>query len=55
MGGTGKTVMKCLLMWLEDEDDDKNKDKATFEPEDWTMVGTDIDTTPQQARRGFIM
>ncbi|CAM9846570.1 unnamed protein product [Ascophyllum nodosum] len=48
MGGTGKTVMKCLLMWLEDEDDDKNKDKATFEPEDWTMVGTDIDTTPQQ-------
>lgn len=44
-------VTNSLLMWLEDEDDDKNGNKATFEPDDWTLAGTDTNTTPQQARQ----
>lgn len=50
MGASGKGVLDSLLTWLEDEDDDKNGDDATFEPDDWTTVGTNVATTPQQAR-----
>eukprot|EP00904_Undaria_pinnatifida_P008191 jgi/Undpi1/4501/HiC_scaffold_17.g07855.m1 len=48
MGGGGKTVTNSLLLWLEDEDEDKNKDEATFDPDEWTTVGTKVSTTPQQ-------
>lgn len=48
MGGSGKGVTESLLMWLEDEDEDKNGDNATFEPDDWTRVGTNRAATPQQ-------
>lgn len=48
MGGSGKSVTDSLLLWLEDEDEDKNGDDATFEPDDWTAVGTNVGTTPQQ-------
>ncbi|CAM9424014.1 unnamed protein product, partial [Scytosiphon promiscuus] len=48
MGGGGKSVLDTLMLWLEDEDDDKNGDHATFEPDDWTTVGTNVTTTPQQ-------
>lgn len=48
MGGIGKGVTDTLLTWLEDEDDMKNGDSATFEPDDWSEVGTDRATTPQQ-------
>ena len=48
MAGNGKGVTKSLLLWLEDEDDDKNGDNATFEPNDWTRFGTNTATTPQQ-------
>ena len=50
MGGGGKTVTNSLLLWLEDEDEDKNKDNATFDPDEWTTVGTKVSTTPQQVR-----
>lgn len=50
MAGTGRTVTSALKLWLEDEDEDKNGDTATFEPDDWTIVGTDRATTPQQVR-----
>eukprot|EP00903_Cladosiphon_okamuranus_P011577 g10891.t1 len=49
LGASGKGVTESLLMWLEDEDEDKNGDNATFEPDHWTLVGTDKATTPQQA------
>ncbi|CBN77616.1 conserved unknown protein [Ectocarpus siliculosus] len=48
MGGGGKSVREDLLLWLEDEDEDKNGDNATFEPDDWTTVGTKVASTPQQ-------
>lgn len=48
MGGAGKAVCSSLLLWLEDEDEDKNGDNATFDPDEWTTVGTDVDVTPQQ-------
>lgn len=50
MGGGGKSVTDALLLWLEDEDEDKNGDDAIFEPDDWKTVGTDVATTPQQVR-----
>lgn len=48
MGGSGKNVTNSLLDWLEDEDDDKNGDDGTFDPDDWTTEGTNVATTPQQ-------
>ncbi|CAM9747425.1 unnamed protein product [Ectocarpus sp. 13 AM-2016] len=48
MGGGGKSVREDLLLWLEDEDEDKNGDNATFEPDDWTTAGTKVASTPQQ-------
>ena len=55
MGGGGKTVTNSLLLWLEDEDEDKNKDEATFDPDEWTTVGTKVSTTPQQVRICYIL
>lgn len=54
MGGSGKGVTESLLLWLEDEDEDKNGDNATFEPDDWTRVGTNKATTPQQVRLSVV-
>lgn len=48
MAGAGKAVTNALLMWLEDEDEDKNKGNATFDPDEWGTVATDEAMTPQQ-------
>lgn len=55
MGGAGRSVTRALLMWLEDEDDDKNKDNATFDPDEWTLAGTSLNETPQQVGTDVII
>eukprot|EP00752_Nemacystus_decipiens_P012317 g10921.t1 len=49
MGSSGINILKNLLLWAEDEDDERVGEEAcTFDHEEWTLIQGDKEMTPQQ-------